>query len=229
MEFLDKLSSVMSAQDYAPSAGLMLLALLAAFIAGQVVAWTYMWSHGGVSYSRGFVQSLVLIAVVVALVMIIVGTNVFVALGLFGAFAVIRFRNVLKDTRDTAFIFMQLAVGLAAGTWNFSALAAGTAFFVVVTLYLSWSRFGATDVSDALIHLRASNGGQATVKDILERHCQRTRLVSRHQGFAGEEGDFSWRVLLRDPDRADELLAELRAVDGVRDASVLFHVDQLEA
>lgn len=229
MDFLHNLVSSFSSLEAAPSAGMMLLAMLAAFIAGQVVGWAYMWSHAGVSYSRTFVQSLVLVAVVVALVMIIVGTNVIVALGLFGAFAVIRFRNVLKDTRDTAFIFMELAVGLAAGTWNFTALGAGTAFFVLVTLYLSATRFGSMDASDALVHLRAAAAARDVAGDVLARHCQRQRLVSHHAGLSGDEGDFSWRVVMRDPARAEELLAELRGIDGVRDASVLFHVDQLEA
>ncbi len=208
---------------------LMALGLLAAFIGGQIVAWTYMWSHTGVSYSRAYVQSLVLIAIVVALIMIVVGTNIFVAFGLFGAFAVIRFRNVLKDTRDTAFIFMELAVGLAAGTWNFTALIVGVAFFTIVTLYLAFTKFGTLDTTDALAHLRAPGKSRPDIERILSLHCQRALLVSRHADSGTNEADWSWRLLLRDPDRGDELLEDLRSVEGVSDVSVHFQGDPLEA
>ena len=215
------------AESFSP--GMMALALLSAFIAGQLVAWAYMWSHMGVSYSRSYVQSLVLVAVAVALVMLIVGTNVFVAFGLFGAFAIIRFRNVLKDTRDTAFIFMELAVGLAAGTWNFAALTVGTAFFLMVCLYMSATRFGTLELTDAVVCLRAPDDVRESVEAVLRQHCQRTRLVSRHAAGEGESSDWSWRALLRDPARISDLLAGLRGLEQVSDVSVHYSGDEMES
>jgi Domain of unknown function (DUF4956) len=223
--FFNTLSS--GAEPITPA--LMVLALLGAFIGGQIVAWCYMWTHSGLSYSRSYVQSLVMIALVVTLVMIIVGTNVFVAFGLFGAFAVIRFRNVLKDTRDTAFVFMELAIGLAAGTLNFKALIIGVAAFVLVALYLSYTNFGSLDSSDTLIHLRAPRECYPHIEAVFHRHCQRNSMVSRHSDAQSEDTDWSWRVLMRDPHRADEFLEELRALEGVNDVSLLFQGDPLEA
>ena len=215
------------AEPFSP--GMMAIALLSAFIAGQIIAWAYMWSHLGMSYSRSYVQSLVLVAVAVALVMIIVGTNVFVAFGLFGAFAIIRFRNVMKDTRDTAFIFMELAIGLAAGTWNFGALIVGTAFFVLISLYMSATRFGSLEITDAIVSLRAPETERSAVEGVLHTHCQRTRLISRHQGMAEESSDWSWRALLRNPDRMGELLAALAQLEKVSDVSIHFSGDEMEA
>jgi len=83
----------------------MLLSLLLAFVLGQVLAWVYYATHSGLSYSRSFVQALIIITVVVAMVMGVIGTSIVVAVGLMGALAIIRFRNIIKDTRDIAFIF----------------------------------------------------------------------------------------------------------------------------
>jgi hypothetical protein len=202
--------------------------LLFAFVAGQVVAWTYAWTHVGVSYSRAFVQSLVLIAVVVALVLMIVGTNVLVAFGLFGALAVIRFRNVLKDTRDTAFIFMELAVGLGAGTQALIITAAGVAFFVLVAMYLRATSFGAVESADALLRLQAPAPAPESLAQVLERHCRRADLVSRRAMPDNTTDDLSYRLVFRDPSRGDELVSELRAVEGVRSVSMLVQGEQAE-
>ena len=53
----------------------MVLALLLAFLCGHVVAWVYMYTHSGLSYSRSFVNSLLVIPTVVALVMLVLGVR----------------------------------------------------------------------------------------------------------------------------------------------------------
>ena len=96
-----------------------ILTLLLAFVLGQAIAWIYAWSHSGLSYSRTYTQSLVLMTIVVSLVMMVIGNSIVTAFGLLGALALIRFRNVLKDTRDTVFVFMSLVVGMSVGTQRF--------------------------------------------------------------------------------------------------------------
>jgi hypothetical protein len=203
------------------SFGMILIALLFAFVMGQVVAWIYTWTHTGISYSRAFVHSLVMIAVIIALIMVIVGQNVIVAFGMFGAFAVIRFRNVLKDTRDTGFIFMELAVGLGAGTGNFLIVAVGTVFFGLMMLYLKATGFGSIHVHDALLRFEAPHGLDTTLRGVLLRHCQRIALVSHRADSATAVNDYSYRLLLRDPLRSSELIHELNELQGVGRVSLL--------
>ena len=92
-----------------------LLVLLVSFVIGHVIGWVYIATHKGLSYSQMFVSSLVVIPVIVSLVMILMAGNVVIAFGLLAVFAVVRFRNVLKDTRDTTFILWAIVEGLAAG------------------------------------------------------------------------------------------------------------------
>ena len=99
-----------------------ILSLLLAFVLGQVLAWVYYATHSGMSYSKSFVQSLILITVVVAMVMTVIGNSIITAVGLMGALAIIRFRNIIKDTRDVAFIFCALVVGMAAGSQRYAQL-----------------------------------------------------------------------------------------------------------
>ncbi|HYV28636.1 MAG TPA: hypothetical protein VFA77_13955, partial [Candidatus Eisenbacteria bacterium] len=70
----------------------MVLGLLLAFLGGHVIAWVYMFTHTGLSYSRSFVNSLVVIPIVVALVMMVLSNSLVTAFGLMAVFAIVRFR-----------------------------------------------------------------------------------------------------------------------------------------
>lgn len=210
------------------SAEMILIALLYAFLMGQIVAWVYTWTHSGISYSRAFVQSLVMIAIIIAFVMIIVVHNVIVAFGLFGAFAVIRFRNVLKDTRDTTFIFMQLGVGLGAGTWNFMIVAVGVLMFATAMLYLRFTGFGSIHQHDALLRFEAPGGVESDLSALLRRHCQKVVMISHRTESATAKHDFSYRLLMRDPQRSGDLIDELNALGGVQRVSLLLQEDHSE-
>ena len=93
---------------------------LVAFLCGLVIAWVYIATHAGLSYSRAFVNSLVVIPMIVTVVMMVLNNNLVTAFGLMAVFAVVRFRNILRDTLDTSYVLAVLAVGMAAGTQRFS-------------------------------------------------------------------------------------------------------------
>ena len=160
------------------------LSLLVAFVLGQVLAWVYYGTHTGLSYSRSFVQSLILIAIVVALVMAVIGNNIITAFGLMGALAIVRFRNVIKDTRDVVFLFCSLVIGMAAGSQRFSVAILGTVVLCAVAIYLHASRFGAHCSHNAF--LRFSLARSTTPDDspagVLKRFCSRFSLISVQEG-----------------------------------------------
>jgi uncharacterized membrane protein YhiD involved in acid resistance len=93
-----------------------ILAMLIAFVGCAVIGLTYRATHRGVSYSQSYVQTLVLMGMVIALIMLVVGSNIARAFSLVGALSIIRFRNAVKETRDVGFIFFAMAIGMAAGT-----------------------------------------------------------------------------------------------------------------
>ncbi len=97
----------------------MILGLLLAFAGGHVVAWVYMFTHTGLSYSRSFVNSLVVMPMVVAMVMMVLSNNLVTAFGLMAVFAIVRFRNILRDTLDTTYVLCVIVIGMAAGTMKF--------------------------------------------------------------------------------------------------------------
>lgn len=82
----------------------------------MVIAFVYNRTHKGSSYSQSFMLTVVFVAIIVAIVMMVIGNNLSLAFALVGALSILRFRTVLKDTKDMTYIFLSLAVGMAAGT-----------------------------------------------------------------------------------------------------------------
>lgn len=195
----------------------MVLGLLVAFAAGHSVAWVYMLTHSGLSYSRSFVNSLVVIPTVVSLVMMVLSNNLVTAFGLMAVFAIVRFRNILRDTLDTTYILVVIVIGMAAGTLKYSTAIIGCAIALAIFVYLWATSFGSRQRYDMIVNLHwgRSITELQELKNLLHRHSLKTICASQrsHEGYEGT--DISYRLLLRDPDRMDQLLMELRGLQGV--------------
>ena len=206
-----------------------LLAILLAFVLGQLTAWVYKYTHTGLSYSKNFVQSIVLLTVVVAIAMMVIGNNIVIAFGLIGALAVIRFRNILKDTRDTAFIFMALVVGMASGTGSYHLALAGALFYCLMVLYLYWSYFGSQKTGDGFLRFQMDAVGASLedVHDILKRHCLSAQLASQRIQESGS-GEVAYRLAMKSPELSRTMVNELRSLEGISDVAFALHEDQDE-
>ena len=109
------------------------LVLIVAFIVAMIIYLTYKNTYTGVMYNPRFNVSLVMITMVTTMVMVVIGSNISVSLGMVGALSIIRFRTAVKDPRDTAFIFWAVVTGLACGTENYTIVLAGS---IVICLIL---------------------------------------------------------------------------------------------
>jgi hypothetical protein len=206
------------------------LSLLVAFILGQLLAWVYYATHTGLSYSRSFVQSLILIAVVVSLVMAVIGNSIITAFGLLGALALVRFRNVIKDTRDVVFIFCSLVIGMAAGTQHYAIAAVGTVALGVIAFYLHLTTFGSQTSHNAFLRfsLAAPLGPDHPLASAMKRFCDSYALVSAQGNGPAGASEYAYQLVIRDSNRNEEMLSTLEAVPGISDISLTMQEDLLE-
>ena len=206
------------------------LIILLSLIVGQFVGWIYMWTHKGLSYSQTFVTSLVVIPMLVSVMMVLMAGSIVVAFGLLAVFAVVRFRNVLKDTRDTAFVLWTITEGLGIGTMRYSTSLIAAAGVAIVIVYLRFTEFGARHRYDAVLTLRATEAALANgavLQGLLRRHSLRVSLMNERRRT--EEGvDLSYRLLLRDPKRDGELKSELDEMEGLQQVSLFLRTDESE-
>jgi hypothetical protein len=204
--------------------------ILLSFVVGQFIGWIYMATHRGLSYSQTFTASLVVVPCLVALMIVLMSGSVVFAFGLLAVFAVVRFRNVLKDTRDTTFILWSIMEGLAVGTLRYSTALIGALGIGLVFVYVRVTSFGSRHRYDAVLSLRLTQdlaGGVASLKQILRRHCSRTLLASERR-LSDEGLDLSYRLLLRDPSRQDELKWDLTQTEGFENISLFMRDDEAE-
>src|SRR5213592_35620 len=201
----------------------MFMSLLLAFFLGQLVAWVYTWTHSGLSYSRAFTQSLVIMTIVVTMLMFVIGNSIVTAFGLLGALALIRFRNVLKDTRDTVFILVSLVIGMSVGTQRYLMAILGSVMMMLLVLYLDATSFGSMGRYDGYLTLRLSLAGQggSNYPHMIRRFCRTSRKISIRQSGDEEGTELIYQIGLRDRERSSELLEQLRSLEGVTHASLL--------
>ncbi len=193
------------------------LGLLLAFLCGHGIAWIYILTHSGISYSRSFVSSLILMPVIVALVMMVLSNNLVTAFGLMAVFAIVRFRNILRDTLDTTYVLAVIVIGMACGTMKFATAVIGCILAALIMLYLYYTSFGSRHRYDVILNLHWGRPlSQTHEVDALLGLYTLQQARANQRALDGQEGaDLSYRLLMRDPAALDALLVELRKIPGV--------------
>jgi len=199
-----------------------LLRLLVAFLAGQAIGWFYAWSHGVLSYSQNLVQSLVLLSMIVCVIMGVVGDSLARAFGLAAALAIVRFRTPVKDARDTTFLFLSVAVGMAAGAGQLSIALASTFVIGTTALFLHWTAFGTRTTEQGMLRFQL-DGDQSRddVIAVLRKHCRSFQLTAARVARAGGPEELVYDVNLRKEQAGDLLVRELTATGHVQGVSLL--------
>ncbi len=192
-------------------------ALMLALICGAVVSVVYRVSITDRIPSPAMIASLVLLAVIGAMVMMVIGNNIARAFSLVGALAIIRFRTRLASPLDITFVFFSLAAGIAAGVFAYQVAILGTAVVSLAALMLQATALLTSQGPCHLlrIDLAAYQGTEATMLAVVDRHVRRRSLVEARSLRFGETLSYRYRIVLR-PDRTLEpFLREMSAVEGV--------------
>ena len=199
------------------------LALLLSFVLGQAIAWIYAKTYEGLSYSRGFAQSLVLGPVVAALLMLAIGDNLARGLGILGTMALVRFRTNVRESRDMIFIFAALGIGVACGVRSVSVAVIGTVAFMAAAFSMSVSPFARRLRFEGVLRfwIPKTSTSPESLEKILKAHCHSHTLVALRDVGQGEGLEYAWQVQLRNPDAREALVGQLTAIDGLRGLSLL--------
>jgi len=207
-----------------------LLSLVLAFVLGQVIAWVYYFTHSGLSYSRSYVQALILITVVISMVMTVIGNNIITAVGLMGALAIVRFRNIIKDTRDIAFIFCSLVVGMAAGSHRYATAVMGTTVLSLIILYLYFTDFGAHEPHNGFLRfsLRGPLGPTHPIAKVLKRFCGNYTLISMQDAGFGGPAEYAYQLMIRNTAKNEELISQLEEIEGIENINLTMQEKLLE-
>ncbi len=179
------------------------------------VAVVYRLSVPGRVLSPAMQSSLVLLAMVAAMVMMVIGNSLARAFSLVGALAIVRFRTRLRSPWDISFVFFSLATGIACGVMAYQVAVLGTVMVSLAVLALHVIPLAGVR-PDHLRILRcdvsAFEGVESRLERILDDHVTRRWLVEARSQRFGESLSFRYRVVVRDP---DDVAAMMRAISGL--------------
>lgn len=200
----------------------LLIAMSVAVLLGLFIVFIYRVTHRGLNYERSFLTTLLMMSPMVALVIMLIGSNLALSLGLVGALSIIRFRNVIKDSRDMAYLFWSITVGLGSGTYNWTVVLVASALFAAVLLVLYFLEFGKVQTNDYV--LVVSGAGDQPDEGIIDLVNSKTmqsgmRTLDIHDN--GWELVLELRMTAANSAKESELLTELKALSGVQKASIL--------
>ncbi len=131
----------------------MALAMIGAFLLMMPTSWVYMAERRRKGFDQGMVQTMIVLSLAIAGVVVIVRNSTALAFSLTGIVAAVRFRNTLADTRDTLYIFTGIGVGLSAGVQALAAALVLSAIFNYVTLLFWRGDYGMCELGRSPGHL----------------------------------------------------------------------------
>lgn len=199
------------------------LVLALSFVLSAFIGWVYKLTHRGTSYTQSFVFTLVLNGMVVALVMMVVGSNIARAFSLVGALSIIRFRNAVKETRDVGFIFFTMAIGMAIGTrFYLLAIVAAVVISLIVVIMTRFNWF-AREAAGQILRIQVPNGApfDKLFDALFLKHTYSTELISVDTVNNGALTELTYSVGLKKANRVEEFVSELRTLNGDNKISLI--------
>ncbi len=193
-----------------------LLVLLVAFLVSLIIYLTYKNTYTGVLYNPRFNVSLIMITMITTMVMVVIGSNISVSLGMVGALSIIRFRTAVKDPRDTAFIFWCVVSGLACGTQNYTIVIVGSVFICLI-LFL-FKKFTTKNNKYVLI-IKGKSFDLKEVEKTLDKKLKDYICKGKYISVNGME--IIYDVKINDSKISDNIIVSLSNVSGVNTINIV--------
>jgi hypothetical protein len=197
--------------------------LLAALVLGAVVAWVYGRTTHGEESAASLPTTLVLLAVLIAMVTQVIGDNVARAFSLVGALSIVRFRTVVRDTRDTAFVIFAVVVGMAVGSQHPWVAVIGIGVGGGASFLLAWKERRGAGVAGYTLRLRVAVGLE--LDGVLEQALPGGRWRMRWMG-TGKQGmslEAEFDVFPPAETSPEQLVKQLHRMEGVHDVRLTAH------
>jgi hypothetical protein len=211
--------------DSVPDPGVMLLRLGAAFLFGGVVAWIYRTSHGREHGSPGTLSAtLVLLSILIAMVSMTIGNSVARAFSLVGALSIVRFRTVVDDTRDTAFVIFAVIVGMASGAGLLLLPVLGLPVVGLAAIGLSrWPQSNPSSAARCRLTVRLALGRdpELALGGILQRSLDDLQLMETSTARQGAALDLMYLGRLLPEQTLAQLTIDLNQVEGVMSVEIV--------
>lgn len=190
------------------------LVLLAALVCGIVISLVYRKTYRGVLYSPSFSLTLIMLTLVTAPVVMAIGSNVALSMGMVGALSIVRFRTAVKEPLDTVYMFWAITMGILLGAEQYIISLVVVVAIAVILLALSFLKF--SNPNSYLLVMHYDEYAGEDIEAELRRSVRFSRLRSKTVTRAGAEMTYEVRM-----DQKADLVGRMLDIEGVHDATLV--------
>ena len=198
------------------SFGELVVAMISAFVLGIIISFTYKKTHVKGQYSQNFSLTLVMIPCIIAIIILMVGSNIARAFGLTGAFSIIRFRSNATDPKDISYVLFTMAAGLACGAGSYEYALFFTIILCIIMFILSKINFGAKNSTYKLLKIIIPEDVdyQGAFDDVFETYTINHDLKKVKTTDLGTLYELVYNVTIKNDVNEKSFLDELRCRNG---------------
>lgn len=190
------------------------MVLLAGLMVGIIISMVYKKTYRGVLYSPSFSLTLIMLTIVTAPVVMAIGSNVALSMGMVGALSIVRFRTAVKDPLDTAYMFWAITMGILLGAGQYLIALVVVLGISIILLVLSYVKFN--NPNSYLLVLHFDEFAQQDIEGELRRSVRFYRMRSKTVTRSGAEMTIEVRM-----DHRSDLVGHMLDIDGVHDATLV--------
>jgi uncharacterized membrane protein YhiD involved in acid resistance len=190
-----------------------------AFLLGCLVAMIYRATHRSGPIAPTFPRTLVLLAILISMVAQVIGDNVARAFSLVGALSIVRFRTVVRDTQDTAFVIFAVIVGMAAGADHLWVALSGlivVAIAIVVLRPRGTASIWSDEDCDLSLRVAIGSKPEVLLENVFGKFLKSSEVLAVTTAKQGGALDLAYKVRLRSGCAPADLVKELNQLEGVQ-------------
>ncbi|PIT86726.1 MAG: DUF4956 domain-containing protein [Candidatus Magasanikbacteria bacterium CG10_big_fil_rev_8_21_14_0_10_43_6] len=153
--------------------GQIIMSLLLTFVLSAFIYYIYKKTYSGVTFSKHFGMTLILVALVAAVIVMAISGNLALSLGMIGALSIVRFRSAIKDPRDIAFLFWAVSTGIVAGVFIYKLAIISHLLIAGVILFFSRKQ---QEHRVFLLVISGKDIDKKKLEEVLTQTCKKTNL-----------------------------------------------------
>jgi len=190
----------------------------------MVVFMVYKLTYTGVAYSRNFNVSIVLTGVITSTIIMVIGNNLVLSLGMVGALSIVRFRAAIKEPKDISFLFWSIAIGLSAGTGATKIALVSTLIIALLILFFNFTN--KRSYMSYLLIVKGESFECSDVEAVLKQSMKKFRLRMKNTKKMSFEAIYEIHIKNKSEDEIIKKLYKLDKIDQVNVVSFNGHLNE---
>lgn len=208
----------------------LLMGLIAALLLGALISFTHTKSQNSGSLLDNFAVTLIMLPAVVAMIIMLIGSDIARAFSLAGAFSIIRFRSAPGNPKDITYVLLSMATGLAIGIG--APLYAFVFDILLCTVLIMIGKFKSSKNIEQnhklVITIPEDMDYNNGFSEVLDKYTAAQTLVGVKTAALGSLYQLTYHILLKDVTASKEMIDAIRIRNGNLNISLTILPDDIE-